>query len=45
MALEDHPEYPQFKDALEGVCKEDFSHIRRDRSAKWHHTTNPDVAY
>jgi hypothetical protein len=45
MALEDHPDYAQFKDALEGIRKEDFSHIWRDPSAKWHATTNPAVAY
>jgi hypothetical protein len=45
MALEDHPDYTQFKDALEGIRKEDFSHIERDPSAKWHRTANPSVAY
>jgi hypothetical protein len=45
MALEDHPDYAQFKGALEGIRKEDFSHIQRDPSAKWHRTTNPSVAY
>jgi hypothetical protein len=45
MVLEDHPDYAQFKDALEGIRKEDFAHIRRDPSVKWHCTTNPAVAY
>ena len=45
MALEDHPDYAQFKDALEGIRKEDFAYIRRDPSAKWHRTSNPSVAY
>ena len=45
MALEDHPDYAQFKDALEGIRKEDFSHILRDPSAEYDHTTNPTVAY
>jgi hypothetical protein len=45
MALEDHPDYTQFKDALEGIRKDDFTQIERDPSAKWHRTTNPSVAY
>src|SRR5215467_7121176 len=45
MALEDHPDYGQFKDALEGIRKEDFSHIERDPSAEWDCTANPTVAY
>jgi hypothetical protein len=44
-ALEDHPDYAQFKDALEGIHKKDFSHIWRDPPAEWHRTTNPAVAY
>ena len=44
MALEDHPDYAQFKDALEGIRKEDFSPIPRDPSTKYT-ATNPVVAY
>jgi hypothetical protein len=45
MALEDHPDYAQFKDAFEGIRKKDFWQIERDPSAKFHRTTNPAVAY
>jgi len=44
MALEDHPDYAQFKDALEGIRKEDFSSIARDPSTKYS-ATNPVVAH
>src|SRR5262249_57598766 len=44
MALEDHPDYAQFKDALEGIRKEDFSPIARDPSTKYT-ATNPVLAY
>ena len=43
MALEDHPDYAQFKDALEGIRKEDFSPIARDPSAE-DDSDNPVVA-
>jgi hypothetical protein len=45
MALEDHPDYGLFKDALEGIRNGDFSVILRDPSAKCDRTTNPAVAY
>jgi hypothetical protein len=45
MALEDHPDYAQFKDALERIRKEDFSYIHRDPSGEWDYTTNPIVGY
>jgi hypothetical protein len=45
MALEDHPDYARFKDALEGIRKEDFSEILRDPSAEYDGATNPAVAY
>src|SRR5215471_1039377 len=45
MALEDHPDYAQFKDALEGMRKlrdaheVEFAFIQRDPSAEWHRTS------
>ena len=45
MALEDHPDYAQFKDALEDIRREDFSSIARDPSAEDNSATNPVVAY
>jgi hypothetical protein len=44
MALEEYPDYAQFKDALEPIRKEDFSFIARDPSTK-DSATNPVVAY
>jgi hypothetical protein len=44
MTLEDHPDYAQFQDALEGIRNEDFSSIARDPSTKYS-ATNPVVAH
>ena len=45
VALEEHPQYPQFQEKLESIREEEFAHIYRDPLRKWHGTENPMVCY